>query len=318
MMRKTKTFTIRDLTVYEEFIEVHRVQQAVWGFAQPGIGLYPPLLFTASKNGGVVLGAFDSEDQMIGYIFSFLGRGPGGPIKLCSQTMGVLSEWRSRGVATALKWTQRERALAAGLSLITWTFDPLESANARLNMHKLGAVSRRYWRNIYGEQFGALNEGLPTDRLLTEWWIRGQRVEDKAEVKAEGRAMEGIPVFEVDGEGMARRVSVFYPDLDAPCLSLEVPGDIQSLKRTDMALARDWRMRVRGAFERYFDRGYVVADLVTEGKGEDRRNCYILQQATDELRDWIGVEDQPARDDGPGRLEIRDGRIGNRETADVS
>jgi len=279
-------FTIRDLKTYEEFYRVHQLQQTIWGFDEPGIGLYPPLLFTASRNGGVVLGAFDPEDHMIGYIFSFLGREPGGPLKLCSQTMGVLAEWRDRGVAAALKWAQRERALAAGLSLITWTFDPLESANARLNMHKLGAVSRRYLRNIYGEQFGALNQGLPTDRLVVEWWIRGRRVERKAEVE-EG---ERVAVFETEGQGVARRVITFHADLEAPCLSLEVPGDIQKLKQADMSLALDWRLRVREAFETYFERDYSVTDLATEGTGRARRNHYILARVTEDLRVWIGMD----------------------------
>jgi predicted GNAT superfamily acetyltransferase len=282
--QQTGDFTIRDLQTYDEFLQVHRLQQAIWGFGDPGIGLYPPFLFTASKNGGVVLGAFDLEGRMMGYIFSFLGRERGGPLKLCSQTMGVLAEWRSQGVATALKWAQRERALTAGLSLITWTFDPLESANARLNMRKLGAVSRRYWRDIYGEQFGALNEGLPTDRLLVEWWIRSQRVEAEAKVE------DGVPVFEVEGRGVARRVTGFKGDLDAPCLALEVPADIQRLKRVDVPLALDWRLHVREAFETYFERGYIVIDFVTEGEGEARRSAYILTSMTLHLRDWIGLE----------------------------
>ena len=113
-MQNAGTFTIRNLQTYDEFLQVHRVQQTIWGFGEPGVGLYPPFLFTASKNGGGVLGAFDPEGRMMGYIFSFLGREPGGPLKLCSQTMGVLAEWRDRGVATALKWAQRERALGAG------------------------------------------------------------------------------------------------------------------------------------------------------------------------------------------------------------
>jgi len=289
-MHRAKTFTIRDLKTYDEFLQIHQLQQAIWGFDEPGIGLYPPFLFSASKNGGVVLGAFDPEGQMMGYIFSFLGREPGGPIKLCSQTMGVLAEWQNKGVATALKWAQRERTLAAGLSLVTWTFDPLESANARLNMHKLGATSRRYWRNIYGERFGALNEGLPTDRLLVEWWIRGRRVGDKVKVKAEGEGEEAVPIFEVEGAGVARRVTSFNGDLEAPCLALEVPADIQCLKQVDMPLALDWRLRVREAFETYFERGYVVTDFKTQGTGEARRNHYVLSYVTDELQDWIGLE----------------------------
>lgn len=287
-------FTIRDLKTYEEFLQVHGVQQKVWGFGEPGIGLYPPFLLTASKNGGVVLGAFDRENQMIGYVFGFLGREPGGPLKLCSQTMGVLAEWRNQGVATALKWAQREQTLAAGLSLVTWTFDPLESANARLNMHKLGAVSRGYWRNIYGEHFGALNDGLPTDRLLVDWWVGGRRVvgkvEDKAKAEVEGEVGERVPVFEAEGQGVSRRLTTYHANRDAACLSLEVPADIQLLKRVDISLALDWRMRVREAFETYFDRGYVVTDFLTEGWGESRRTAYLLSLMTKDLIDWIGVE----------------------------
>jgi predicted GNAT superfamily acetyltransferase len=290
MATQTDTFIIRELETYEEFLQVRQIQQAVWGFDDPGTGLYPPVLFTASKNGGVVLGAFDRDGRMIGYIFSFLGREPGGPLKLCSQTMGVLPEWRSQGVATALKWTQRDRALAAGLSLITWTFDPLESPNARLNMHKLGAISRRYWRNIYGEHFGDLNEGLPTDRLLVEWWIRGRRVEAKAEVETGAEIELEAEVFAVEGCGVSRRVVAFHAHLDASLLSLEVPADIQQLKRADIALAHDWRLRVREAFETYLDRGYVVTGFVTQGQAETRRNSYILSCMTDDLIEWIGME----------------------------
>jgi predicted GNAT superfamily acetyltransferase len=285
-----KTFSIRDLTAYEEFLQVHEVQQAIWSFGQPGTGLYPPLLLTASKNGGVVLGAFDGASHMIGYIFSFLGREPGAPIKLCSQTMGVLPEWRGQGVATALKWAQRERALAAGLSLVTWTFDPLESANAWLNMGKLGGVSRRYWRNIYGENFGALNQSLPTDRLLVEWWIGGRRVTDRAEGRASADTSGGMPIVEASGEGASRRVIGLRRDLDAPVLSLEVPDNIQLLKSTDMDHARDWRLRVREAFETYLERGYLVTDFQTEGQNEARRSYYLLSKATNELSTWIGIE----------------------------
>ena len=286
-MGETNQFTIRDLETYDEFIQVHHVQQSIWGFAQPGTGLYPPLLLTASRNGGVVLGAFDPEGRMIGYIFSFLGREPGGPLKLCSQTMGVLPEWRGRGVATALKWAQRERALAAGLPLITWTFDPLESANARLNMHKLGGISRRYWRNIYGEQFGALNQGLPTDRLLVEWWIESRRIKAKAglKVEANNEKIEAVPIFKVEGQGISRRVTAFHTNLDAPCLALEVPVDIQHMKRVDMSLALDWRLRVREGFEMYLVRGYLVTDFASKG-----RNAYILSRMTDGLEDQLGVE----------------------------
>ena len=161
---------IRDLTTYAEFLQVREVQCACWGFGGDE-GLYPPILLTASQNGGVVLGAFDGE-KLVGYLFGFLGLHENrGPLKLCSQTMGVLAEYRGRGIAEQLKWAQRDRALKLGLKLVTWTCDPLEGPNAYLNLHKLNGIVRVYKPNVYGEHFGALNEGLPTARFLVEWWV---------------------------------------------------------------------------------------------------------------------------------------------------
>jgi predicted GNAT superfamily acetyltransferase len=193
---------IRDLTTYEEFVQVRDVQQACWGFTG-GEGLYPPVLLTASQNGGTVLGAFDPQgasgtgDKMVGYLFGFLGLHENrGPLKLCSQTMGVLAEYRGRGIAEKLKWAQRDRVLKLGLKLVTWTYDPLEGPNAYLNLHKLNGIVCVYKRNVYGEHFGVLNEGLPTDRFLVEWWIEkigdwSLEIGDSREItRVEGRARD--------------------------------------------------------------------------------------------------------------------------------
>jgi predicted GNAT superfamily acetyltransferase len=269
------SFTVRDLRTFEEALEVHRIQRTIWGFDDPFIGLYPPLLLVASQNGGTVLGAFDSQGRMIGYLLGILGRAPGGPLKICSMSMGVLPDWRGRGVAKALKHAQRERALAAGLSLITWTFDPLEYRNAHLNLHTLGAISRRYIRNIYGEHFGALNEGLPTDRLLAEWWIAAYHETSEASGASETWPTSGSPasVFRV-AQG---HVVAIQTDLDAPQVWLEIPYDTQRLKQTDMPLALHWRLSVREAFENYFKRGYLATDFSVQ-HGEMPRCGYLLSR----------------------------------------
>jgi predicted GNAT superfamily acetyltransferase len=141
-------FTIRDLKTYDECVVARQVQQTCWGFDGRS-GIHPSLLLTAAQNGGVLLGAFNDRGEMIGFVFGYLGRAPGGPLKLCSQTLGVLPDYRNAGVATALKLAQRERAMAQGLPLITWTYGPLEAPNARLNVHKLGGIVRVYKRNIF-------------------------------------------------------------------------------------------------------------------------------------------------------------------------
>lgn len=281
-------FSVRDLKTYEEMLAVSELQRTIWGLQDPMFALYPPLLNTISKNGGVVLGAFaDDSDEMIAFLVGFLGRDEKGPLKLCSQAMGVLPEWRRQGVGEALKQAQRHRAISQELPLITWTFDPLEAPNAYLNLHKLRAISRTYWRNVYGTNFGKLNAGLPTDRLVVEWWVSGNRVVQASEVDW----YAAVPVFEVVGTGVERRIMTVNYDLGVDVLLLESVSDIHGLKAVNMDLASDWRLKVRSAFENYFDRGYVAVDFLAsiDPASGERRNRYILRKLTPTLRNHIGI-----------------------------
>jgi predicted GNAT superfamily acetyltransferase len=292
------TFTIRDLESYSEMLVLRQLQRVIWGLDEPDFGLYPPFLYAAAKNGGMVLGAFDDNTgQMIGFLFGFLGREPGGPLKLCSQTMGVLPAWRGLGIAEALKQTQREHVMAQSLPLVTWTFDPLEGPNAQLNLHKLRAICRTYWRDIYGSHFGALNAGLPTDRLVVEWWVNGQRAKSGATHAHDepGRGaknalhLETASIFEVAGKGVERRITQIHLNLETTLLQLEIPADLHRLKAADLELALDWRLKVRQAFETYFDKGYLATDFSSTFEQGERRNTYLLEKSTPDLLAEIGI-----------------------------
>lgn len=282
------SYTIRDLKNYDEMLALRRLQQEIWGLAEPDIGLYPPLLNTAAKNGGVVLGAFDDDSgRMVGFLFGFLGREPGGPFKLCSQTMGVLGEWRGQGIAEALKRVQHERVIAQGLPLITWTYDPLEAPNAHLNLHKLRAVTRTYWVDVYGSNFGALNAGMPTDRLVVEWWVSGHWVEKPP---ADPIVLDDAPpVFEIEGQDVQRRIVRSQLGLTSEMIQLEIPADIHPVKAANMELALDWRHKVRRALENYFGKGYIATDFISTVSRGQRHNRYLLQKAKPELLAEIGV-----------------------------
>jgi len=259
---------IRDLMTYEECAQVRQVQQACWGFTG-GEGLYPPILLTASQNGGTVLGAFDG-DKLVGYLFGFLGLHENrGPLKLCSQTMGVLPEYRGRGIAEQLKWAQRDRALKLGLKLVTWTYDPLEGPNAYLNLHKLRGIVRTYKRNVYGEHFGALNEGMPTDRFLVEWWI--ERIADCGLLIADCKE-----ITRVEGSGIEQRLIKYDLEAEEETVRVETPVNVQAMRRENLPLAIEWRLKTREIFETYFGRGYVAVDFTREGRGEASRNLYTL------------------------------------------
>jgi len=275
-------FAVRDLTKYEEFLQVREVQQQIWGFTQ-GEGLYPPMLKTAAENGGTVIGAFDGA-KMIGFLFGFIGLHADRRIKLCSQTMGILPEYRNKGVAATLKWAQRERALATEIDLITWTYDPLEAPSARLNLHALGGTAHVYKQNIYGENFGALGKGLPTDRFLVEWWIKSDRVQQRHDRAAVEPIGVDSPIANAcTGVTGDRRITAIDLNLDTPLIRVEIPNDLQAIKKTNMALAQDWRLKTRDLFEAYFARGYEAVDFVRAGEvwGAARaaHNWYVLRRS---------------------------------------
>jgi predicted GNAT superfamily acetyltransferase len=271
---------IRDLTTYDECIEVRQVQQACWGFTG-GEGLYPPVLLTASQNGGTVLGAFDCE-KMVGYLFGFLGMHENrGPLKLCSQTMGVLPEYRGRAIAEQLKWAQRDRALKMGLKLVTWTYDPLEGPNAFLNLRKLNGIARVYKRNVYGEHFGALNEGLPTDRFLVEWWIT-----QISNLKSQISNLKGEWVTRVEGSGAEQRLVEYDLKSEAGAVRVEVPVNLQAMRQENLPQALEWRLKTREIFETYFARGYVAVDFGREERDGEQHNVYTLWRPSAE---WLAA-----------------------------
>ncbi|HUB34288.1 MAG TPA: GNAT family N-acetyltransferase [Bryobacteraceae bacterium] len=165
---------IHQLFKLDEFEVVLRLQGEIWGFAD--VELLPLRFFVVvSKVGGHVFGAYDSG-RMIGFCFAIPGVKPNGQAYLHSHMLGVLPEYRNSGIGRRLKLRQRDEALARGIKLIEWTFDPMELKNAFFNIERLGAIVRRYYENQYGVTQSPLHGGLPTDRCIAEWWIDSPRV----------------------------------------------------------------------------------------------------------------------------------------------
>ena len=158
----------------EELRACVALQKEVWNFTEAE--LVPLRMFVvAEKVGGQVMGAFSGSD-MIGFALSVPGT-RSGHVYLHSHMLAVRKDFRNAGLGRRLKLLQREDALARGIELIEWTFDPLEIKNAYLNIEKLGAIARRYNINQYGITSSPLQGGLPSDRLIAEWWLKSKRVE---------------------------------------------------------------------------------------------------------------------------------------------
>jgi len=150
------------------------LQREVWGFSDTD--LVPLRLFVvAQKIGGQALGAFEGS-RMLGFALAFPGM-RSGRTYLHSHMLAVRPQWRNSGVGKKIKLFQREDAISLGFDLIEWTFDPLEIKNAYFNLAGLGAIARQYNPNQYGFTSSPLQGGLPTDRLVAEWWLRSPRVE---------------------------------------------------------------------------------------------------------------------------------------------
>jgi predicted GNAT superfamily acetyltransferase len=170
----SESVVIRRCQGLDELRACITLQKEVWNFTDAE--LVPLRMFVvAEKVGGQVMGAFASE-HMVGFALSVPGT-RSGHVYLHSHMLAVRKEHRNSGLGRRLKLLQREDALARGIELIEWTFDPLEIKNAYLNIEKLGAIARRYNINQYGITSSPLQGGLRSDRIIAEWWLKSKRVQ---------------------------------------------------------------------------------------------------------------------------------------------
>jgi predicted GNAT superfamily acetyltransferase len=222
---------IRNCHGIDELRSCVAMQKEIWNFSDSE--LIPLRMFVvAEKVGGQVMGAFDG-DQMVGFALSVPGT-RSGQVYLHSHMLAVRAQYRNSGLGRRLKLLQREDALARGIELIEWTFDPLEIKNAFLNIEKLGAIARRYNINQYGITSSPLQGGLPSDRLIAEWWLNSSRVKTLLETGKN-------PVFTHQAE-------------------IEVPSQIYDWKSAaeTRGRAKQVQERNRDLFLRAFDGGLAV------------------------------------------------------------
>jgi len=176
MTDQSQAIVIRPCTSFEELDACVDIQEQVWGYEERDI--IPRRLFVVARRvGGQIFGAFPEADpqKMIGFAMALPGIRGGKPY-LHSHMLAVLPSWRNSGVGRQLKLAQRDEAIARGISLMEWTFDPLEIKNAFLNVARLGVIVRSYTPNFYGPLHSELQAGLQSDRLHAEWWLTSPRV----------------------------------------------------------------------------------------------------------------------------------------------
>jgi predicted GNAT superfamily acetyltransferase len=249
------------------------LQRDVWPGSETDI-VPAHLMITAVHNGGVVVGAF-VDDRLVGFVFGFPGIEftPDGPRpKHCSHMLGIHPDQRDSGIGFTLKRAQWQLVRHQGLDHVTWTYDPLLSRNAYLNIAKLGAVCSNYRRSEYGDMRDGLNAGLPSDRFQVDWWINTRRVErrlgkrPRKPLKLENFSKAQLqPIYTARASGQADnwlRPPEHFSPLNGKLALAEIPSDFIALKNGDFALARDWRFFSREVFETAFTQGYIVTDFI--------------------------------------------------------
>jgi predicted GNAT superfamily acetyltransferase len=229
-----------------EFEACVRVEREVWKSSD--IDVVPiPLFVVASETGGQVLGAYEGEN-LVGFTLAIAGWRDRKPF-LHSHMTAVLDRSRDRGVGRQLKLYQRKDAIARGITLVEWTFDPLVPRNAYFNFMRLGAIARRYLPNAYGITTSPLHGSLPTDRLVAEWHLKSPRV-----------------LRYLEGKQAKAPVS-------RKALRITVPANFEELRSSDPIGAREIQSQVRTKFLKWLGKGYTATAFVPGIGGMD----YILE-----------------------------------------
>ena len=271
----------------EDMRSLVELQQEIWGYGLPDSDFpYPArALFAFSESGGLVAGAF-LENRAIGLAIAWPGiEDLSGRAYLHSQLVGVLPNYRHLGLGYHLKTYQRDFANRAGLDLIKWTFDPLQSANANLNLRKLGAVATAFCPQYYGELHSHFSAGLATDRLTVEWHIHSRRTLSRLDsvpsLLAETPSLTAVTRVEPVGpeESGLRRLAHYELSLVEPELLVEIPNDFDRFRSKEPRLASDWQAKIRHLFQHYFGCRYLISDFLLL-EGPRRRGFYLLSNRT--------------------------------------
>lgn len=277
--------TIRDLKSIDDLSQLKAVEKEVWGMADDDT-LPLTLAIACKAAGNIFVGAFDTtkdKDKLVGFAFGFLGR-ERGQTTIHSHMLAVLDAYRHLDLGSRLKQAQRERAMAIGVREMTWTFDPLQSRNAHFNFSKLGVVSDTYKTDFYGPETSSILHRNGTDRLWVRWLLNSRRVRDRLAGKSTSTRTETLdalrllaPLVRFDPSGKPGRADL-PESLARQRVSIEIPGDILEVERTDMGLAREWRDATRWAFREALKAGFIVAEFCRSVRGQQGPGAYLLQR----------------------------------------
>jgi len=263
--------TIRELTTFEEYDECIAIQKEAWGdeFEE---WVPTSVLKVSQKIGGIVAGAYDERQRMLGFVYGLSGVKDGKPVHW-SHMLAVRNDARGLGLGKKLKFYQRDLLLQRGIDVVYWTFDPLVARNANLNFNGLGAQAAEYVKDMYKESSSILHRGVSMDRFVVVWRLESDRVK---------KALSNQPAFKSDRYAQAPVVNtqqqgtntVKPVELPLPLervIRVEIPFDIDAMKANSMALAAEWRANTRRVFLWYQEHRYTIDGFYID---RSTQRCY--------------------------------------------
>jgi predicted GNAT superfamily acetyltransferase len=258
------------------------MQREVWH--SQDIDVVPaPMLLAATHSGGIILGAYNSLGDLIGFVFSILGVAGGKPIQY-SQMLAVRTAYRNFDVAFKLKMAQRKESLKRKISVIHSSFDPMQPVNAYFTLGKLGALASGYEENFYGETTSLLDRGLPTDRLFAQWNLESGDVSRRLEAGPQRRdyrkEIKQRAVINQLVETAPGMMSCSPVKLNCTLnqFLFEVPYNLQEIKNRDLGIALEWQGKMRQVFQHYFKKDYMASDFWVIEQDGHLRALYLMEK----------------------------------------
>jgi predicted GNAT superfamily acetyltransferase len=277
--------TIAPFRNLADFKSCEDIQREVW-HAQD-IDIVPaPLLLSLSRTGGIILGAYNSLGDLVGFVFSVLGSQDGEVIHY-SHMLAVRMAYRNFDVGFKLKMAQRKEVLKRKISLIACSFDPMQPVNAYFSLGKLGAITCVYEENFCGETTSSTDRGLPTDRMLANWELEKSDVVHRLETGPAHRdlrkELKQKPVINHLTES-APGMMVCSPvklNCTADRFLFEVPYNLPEIKNRDLGIALEWQGKMRQVFRHYFKKNYAATDFLVVEQDGHLRSFYLLEKRKD-------------------------------------
>lgn len=263
-------FTMKRVTENEDLEEVTKLLAVVWG----EVSIIPVAhLIAVNHNGGIVIAAFEEKsEKMVGFCYGFAGVDENQKPYIYSNMLAIHPDYRDAGVGRRLKLAQKEWAIEYGYDVMKWTFDPLEIRNGYLNLCKLGGNVRTYIPEFYGAMQDKVNKGLLSDRLLVEWELKSDHLQQVVDDRVWKTYRPLLDWTELNGFPIPKDCAEIQHEQG---YLVAIPKDIQSIKETDLELLMAWRLAVRKSLMTAFEKGYVLVGV--ERKAQ-LAHYYVLEK----------------------------------------